>query len=587
MTPAMAAPALDRRARDLAALSEGSWDLVVVGGGIVGTGILLDAVSRGLRAALVEQDDLGVGTSSRSSRLIHGGLRYLERLDFSLVHEALAERSRLLRIAPHIVRIEPFLFPVFGIPGFHRAFYGAGLVLYDLFGAARDGGRARHLSAGGALRVAPGLRRRGLRGGILYHDGVEDDARLVIAVARTALARGGVAVTRARAERQIPGRDGQVAGVVVRDLLSGAEVDVRARHVIDATGVWAVTPNAPFAEGRTGVVPSRGSHIIVRRDRLPITTGMTLRAPGKVHFIIPWPDHWIIGTTDIPDAGAPERPSPTVTEIDELFDAVNGQLDADLGPADVVGAYTGLRPLAGSPGGDTVAVSREHRITTTSSGVVRISGGKYTTYRVMARDAVDSALGAEAKRRPSTTADLPLVGAAPVADLPGLAASIAQGRAVPESAALRLVDRHGAEARDLLDAAGPGGEATLWPGGDHLEAEVRWAVREELALSLDDILARRMRLAMLLPDRGASIARRVAELAAPELGWDAAGREAEVAAYLENAHREYDLPEAVLARIGIAGAPPAPPPMTATAAQAREDRSPASGGEPAGTSSRR
>ena len=213
--------------------------MLIVGGGIVGAGALLDATSRGLRAALIEQDDIASGTSSRSSRLIHGGLRYLEDLRFGLVREALAERGRLLRLAPHLVRLEPFLFPVYGWPLVHRAFYGAGLVLYDLLGAARDGGRAHHLGAGAVARLAPPIRRTGLRGGITYHDGVEDDARLALAVLRTALARGAVAVTRAKAEEPIVDRSGRVTGVRVRDVDSGGELEVRAGAVIDATGVWA------------------------------------------------------------------------------------------------------------------------------------------------------------------------------------------------------------------------------------------------------------------------------------------------------------------------------------------------------------
>ena len=289
------------RAASLERLAEERFDVLVVGGGIVGAGALLDATSRGLRAALVEQEDIASGTSSRSSRLIHGGLRYLEDFRFHLVREALAERGRLLRLAPHLVRLEPFLFPVYGWPLVHRMFYGSGLVLYDLLGAARDGGRAHHLGAGAVARLAPPIRRADLRGGVTYHDGIEDDARLALAVLRTALERGAVAVTRARATEPLYGPSGRIEGVRVRDLRSGGELEVHAGAVIDATGVWAGSTATALGDVGLTLVPSRGSHLVVPRERLPLEVGMTLRIPGRVLFIIPWPGAWIIGTTDEPD----------------------------------------------------------------------------------------------------------------------------------------------------------------------------------------------------------------------------------------------------------------------------------------------
>src|SRR5690349_15495353 len=257
------------------ALADERFDLLIVGGGVVGAGALLDATSRGLRAALVEQRDIASGTSGRSSRLIHGGLRYLEQLHFGLVYEALQERARLLRLAPHLVTLQPFLFPIYGIPLFHQAFYGSGIFLYDLLGARRDGGFARHLRPTSAIEWAPDLRRKGLTGAIVYHDGVEDDARLALAVLRTALAGGAVAATRVQAEK--PLLDGErLIGASVRDVLTGDRFDVRAGRVIDATGVWAADPKTRFAEFEGGdtLVPSRGSHIVIRRDRLPAEGGM-------------------------------------------------------------------------------------------------------------------------------------------------------------------------------------------------------------------------------------------------------------------------------------------------------------------------
>jgi glycerol-3-phosphate dehydrogenase len=535
----------ERRRRALETLAAEHFDVLVVGGGIVGVGALLDATSRGLRAGLVEQSDIGSGTSGRSSRLIHGGLRYLEQLHFGLVAEALAERSRLLRLAPHLVSLEPFLFPVYGIPIVHQAFYGAGIFLYDLLGSYRDGGFARHLRPSSVVEYAPGLKRRGLTGGIVYHDGVEDDARVTLAVLRTAMAGGAVAATRVRADAPfIDG--GRLAGASVHDLATGTAFEVRADRVIDATGVWAARPEERFAaiSGADAFVPSRGSHIVIRRERLAARGGITLRVPGKVVFIIPWPGHWIIGTTDHADDRPPERLSAPSADVDELLDTVNRTMDVDLSRGDIVGTYAGMRPLVGDPAGSTVKASREHRVTADASGLVRISGGKYTTYRVMARDVVDASLGrAEAKRRPSATAELPLVGAAPRADLDRLAVTLALEGGLDGLVARRLVDRHGTEATAVLAL---GRELDLGrqfgPGIDHLEAEVAWAARHELAVSLDDVLARRMRLAQELPDRGAAIAPRVAEILGRELDWDAERRAAEVDAYLEGARREYGVP---------------------------------------------
>jgi glycerol-3-phosphate dehydrogenase len=532
------------RRADLARLADERWDLVVVGGGIVGTGALLDAASRGLRAVLIEQDDIAVGTSSRSSRLIHGGLRYLEHFQFHLVREALRERSRLLRLAPHLVRLEEFLFPVYGWPLVHRAFYGSGLVLYDLLGAARDGGRARHLGVEAVARLAPSIRRERLQGGIVYHDGVEDDARLALAVVRTAQAKGGTALTRVRATGLLRDGSGAVAGLLAEDRETGSAIEVRAAAVVDATGVWAGRAEGPLGGSSVPIVPSRGSHLVVPRERIPVETGVTLRVPGKVLFLIPWPGAWLIGTTDEPDAGPPDRPAPTDHEVRAILDAVNATLAVDLRREDAVGAYTGLRPLVGSPGtGDTVQVSREHKVRREADGLTRISGGKYTTYRVMATDAVDVALGTGAS--PSATAELPLVGAASREELDKLANRLAAETGLFRSVTEVLVDRYGTEARAVVEL---GQELDLLrplaDGHPHLEVEVAWGARHELARSIDDVLSRRMRLSMRLPDRGAAIARRVDAILGAELGWDPEACEARVAGYLAEAHREYDVPAA-------------------------------------------
>lgn len=534
----------DRRRNDLSTLSGEDFDVLVVGGGIVGCGALLDATSRGLRAALVERDDIAVGTSSRSSRLIHGGLRYLQQFRIGLVREALAERARLLRLAPHLVRLQPLLFPLYGPSVVTRAFYEAGLTLYDVLGARRDGGWHRHLSVAETLERSPALRPARLRGSLVYHDGVEDDARYTLAVARTAQRDGATVVTRAMVEELVD-EGGRVVGARVRDGIGGDLVDVQARAVVDATGVWAADPSAPLSGGSTRVVPSRGAHLVVRRERIPGSVGLTVRVPGKVVFLVPWPGYWLIGTTDAPYDGPIDRPTAVTAEVDELLAAVNQAFDVDLRREDLVGTYAGLRPLVAPSGGSTLTASREHRVVVEPNGLVRVSGGKFTTYRVMARDAIDAAaavLGFEPKNRPGRTADLALIGATDREALARLAATIGDRHDLAPAVAMRLVDRHGTQATDVAAlGAAEGLLGSLGPGIDHLEAEVAWAAREEMALSLDDVLARRMRLVHELPDRGESIVPRVAELLGMELGWGPDRCRREVDAFLVSARREFSV----------------------------------------------
>ncbi|HET7728237.1 MAG TPA: glycerol-3-phosphate dehydrogenase/oxidase [Candidatus Limnocylindrales bacterium] len=545
------ASALERRAGDLARLAGDRWDLVVVGGGIVGCGAALDAASRGMRVALLEQDDIAAGTSSRSSRLIHGGLRYLEQYQFRVVHESLAERARLLRLAPHLVRLETFMFPLYGPPLATRLWYGTGMTLYDLLGSARSGGFHRHLGRRGALEWAPRLRRDGLRGALAYHDAMEDDARLALAVLRTAIAHGALAVTRVRATGAIH-ENGRIAGVHACETGTGATLDVRADAVLDATGVWASQPDRPFGDGSVRILPSRGSHILVPRSRIEARGALTLRVPGKVAFFVPWPRHWIIGTTDAPYHGPVDRPVAGGDEVDVLLGTVNRGMDVDLQRDEIVGTYAGLRPLvAPSDASSTVKVSRGHKVSVEPDGLVRITGGKYTTYRVMAAQAVDAVLGSSARGRSSATADLPIVGSPADAwatidearDATGALARRLAADGLDGDTAEHLVGRYGTEAETVVGHGRD--EGLLRPlvtGFPHLEAEIAWAVVQEFALSLDDVLSRRLRLAMELPDRGAAIAARAAEIAGSRLGWDAARREAEVARYLEVARREYDVP---------------------------------------------
>jgi len=414
-----------------------------------------------------------------------------------------------------------------------------------VLGARRDGGWHRHLSTAETLERTPSLRPAGLRGALVYHDGVEDDARYALAVARTALREGATVVTRATAEELIE-EGGQVVGARVRDGIGGDRIEVRARSVVDATGVWVADPAAPLSGGSTRIVPSRGAHLIVRRDRIPSSVGLTIKVPEKVVFLVPWPGNWLIGTTDAPYHGPIDRPAAGSDEVDELLAAVNRVLDVDLRRSDVVGAYAGLRPLIAPSGGSTVTASREHRVAVEANRLVRIGGGKFTTYRIMARDAIDAAvreLGFEPRDRPSRTATLGLVGAAERDVLDQLGSRLEADYGLAPAVARQLVDRHGTQAAAV--AAIGAREGLLIPLGPdicHLEAEVAWAAREEMALSVDDVLTRRMRLVQELPDRAASIVPRVAEILARELGWDAARRNGESAAFLDSARAEYSVP---------------------------------------------
>jgi glycerol-3-phosphate dehydrogenase len=545
----------ERRGAELDALANEEYDLVIVGGGIVGAGALLDAASRGLKVALVEQDDIGAGTSSRSSRLIHGGVRYLEQLRFGLVREALGERAHLLHIAPHLVRLEPFLFPIYGWPVVHRVFYGSGILLYDILGSRHDGGFARHLSREETLDWAPDLRREGLQGAIVYHDGVDDDARYTLAVVRTAIGLGARVATGVRATGLLEG-SGRVLGIRARDVRGNGEFEVRARGVLDGTGVWVAERDSPLGSGAT-VRPSKGVHLIVPRERIRSRTGVTFRIPGRVLFVVPWPGHWLIGTTDDDFHGPPSHPSADAADVAQILHTVNKAFDIDLTTDDVVGTYAGLRPLVATGAtGPTAKASREHRVVREANGVVRVIGGKFTTYRVIGRDAIDTLLGPVAVRsRPSGTDGLRLVGAADREVLSSLTADLVRAGHEPAMAE-RLVDRHGTEAPDVL-ALGAilGLDRPLAPNVAVHEAEIAWAVRNELAHTLDDVLARRTRLAQELPDRGATIAPRVAAIMAGELGWDADRQADEVARYLASAHKEFGVPEPL--HVPVADAPPA------------------------------
>ena len=411
----------DQRNRALAAMSgDEGLDVLVVGGGVTGAGIALDAAGRGLRTGIVEMGDWASGTSSWSSKLIHGGLRYLYQLDFPLVHEALTERGRLLETtAPHLVKAQPFLWPL--KHAYERSYSAVGVGMYDALAVAGARGRRtlplqKHLGRRGAAALAPALNPDKLAGAIRFYDARVDDSRLVIDLVRTAVGLGTLAANRTRVTDYLKDAHGAVTGAVVTDLESGQTHEIRAARVINATGVWTeATQDLAANAGGLRVLTSKGIHIVVPKEAIDAETGIFLRTEKSVLFIIPWPRYWVIGTTDTPWSEDPSKPVATAADIDYVLEHANEVLSRPLTRDDIIGVYAGLRPLLQPrlrPGARAAStkVSREHTVTRVAPGLTSIAGGKLTTYRVMAVDAVDHALGeALARAHPSTTADLPMV----------------------------------------------------------------------------------------------------------------------------------------------------------------------------------
>ncbi|NOY56380.1 MAG: glycerol-3-phosphate dehydrogenase/oxidase [Actinobacteria bacterium] len=528
---------LDARAASLERAVSSPADLVVVGGGINGVGIALDAAARGLRTVLVERDDLAVGTSSRSSKLIHGGLRYLEHHQFHLVREALGERH-LLRttLAPHLVHIERFLFPVDG-NRWLAPYIATGLTLYDLLGGRRSG-RFRLVSRAEACRRVPGLREERLRVAFEYSDGVVDDARYVVAVARTAARLGATLLTRCEVVEWTRS-EGRVTGVVARDRLDGSEHTIAGRVVIDATGAFEADD---WSDDGHRLRPSRGIHLVVPRSRVPSDTGLTIRVPGRVVFLIPWGSHWLIGTTDVPHEGPVDRPTATGEEVSYLIDTLSRVLDVHLTAADIVATFAGVRPLVGA-GDDTSSISREEVIDEPEPGRITVRGGKFTTYRRVAGRTLDRASGALGRICPSSTARLPLVGAAPSSALAGVTGEVSSRFGLDRPSAQHLVSRYGTEALDVARIAiDEGLGRPLVSGLPYLQAEAWWAVHHEQALSVDDVLSRRTRIAIEDPHHGEVAAETVAGLLGEALGWDSGQRSAAVDEYVESVCTEYGVP---------------------------------------------
>lgn len=529
-------------ARLAASDSTDPLDVLIVGGGVVGCGSALDAAARGLSVGLVERNDLASGTSSRSSRLAHGGLRYLEQREFSLVHEALTERGLLLdRLAPHLVRPVPFLYPVTR-RGWERPYVGFGITVYDMlsrFGAY--GGamrRPRTLSAKVVKGIAPGLRADALVGAVRFHDAQIDDARHTVAVARTAAAHGAAIATRTTVLRLLR-EDGRVVGAVVRDELANREFEVRARVILTAAGVWTDDIlEMAGAASQHAVRQSKGIHLVVPREAFPSTSALIARTPTSVLFLLPWGRHWLVGTTDTDYHGDRDEPQVDEADVDYLLAEANKWLAKPLTRDDVVGIYAGLRPLlsSGAEGDGTATLSREHAVLRPAPGLVLIAGGKYTTYRVMAADAVDAAVAARAELvndvvPASSTAELPLVGAAGYQAAWNSRERTAREAGLSLAAIEHLLRRHGDRARVVLDliASDPQLGEPLHPDAPYLLAEAVVAVTREGALGLDDVLVRRTRVALETRDGAVDVARRVAEVIAPYANWTAADIDEQVA----------------------------------------------------------
>jgi glycerol-3-phosphate dehydrogenase len=528
---------LATRGLTLDVLARDTFDVLVIGGGITGAGVARDAAMRGLRTALVEQDDFASGTSSRSSRLVHGGVRYLEHGQLRLVFESSAERRTLQRIAPHLVRPLAFVWPVYAGARVPRWKLLAGLTLYDLLALFRNVGRHQRLSTAGVLAREPRLLRNALTGGARYWDAATDDARLTLATIRSAIAAGAVVLNHARVASLVT-KEGRVRGARVIDGVTGAGMDVSASVVVNATGPWSDTVER-MADGgaRPAVRGSKGVHVSVHRERIDNVSALTLLAPsdGRVMFILPAGDFTIIGTTDTYETVAPDQVRASEADVAYLLGAANHFFPgARLVRDDVVSAWAGLRPLRTNDGApdDPSAASREHAITEHVAGLVSVTGGKLTTYRAMAAEVVD-AVQRSLGRRPTAarTAREPLAGGA----IANLAREIAAAATLTGDAAVaaRLVHAHGDAWRAVWELAADDAALAerIEPTRPYLMAELRYAVRHELALTLGDLLIRRTPLAFETRDHGRGAARHVAAHVARWLGWSPVEMRAAIAEY--------------------------------------------------------
>ncbi|WP_438672351.1 glycerol-3-phosphate dehydrogenase/oxidase [Solihabitans fulvus] len=531
----------DQREESWERLGSETFDVVIIGGGVVGVGAALDAATRGLRVALVEARDLASGTSSRSSKLFHGGLRYLEQLEFGLVREALRERELMLtRIAPHLVKPVPFLYPLTH-RGWERPYTAAGLLMYDTMGGARSVPGQKHLTRAGALRMVPALKRDALIGGIRYYDAQADDARHTMMVGRTAVHYGAVLRTSTQVIGFLKESD-RVAGVRVRDVEDGRETEIRAHAVINCTGVWTdELQRLSGSRGRFRVRASKGVHIVVPRDRIVSESGLILRTEKSVLFVIPWRNHWIVGTTDTDWNLDLAHPAATKHDIDYILEHVNTVLATPLTHEDIEGVYAGLRPLLAGESESTSKLSREHAVARVAPGLVAIAGGKYTTYRVMAADAVDAAsVDLPGRIQESITDKVPLLGADGYHALVNQADHLAAKYGLHPYRVRHLLDRYGSLVHEVLGLAVDDPDLLHpVPGApDYLQVEAVYAASHEGALHLEDVLTRRTRISIEYPHRGVECAEPVARLLAGVHGWDEEQVAREVKVYTSRVEAE-------------------------------------------------
>jgi glycerol-3-phosphate dehydrogenase len=540
------------RSQAIAALAREEFDVVVVGGGITGAGVALDAAARGYSVALLERADYASGTSSRSSKLVHGGLRYLQNFDLGLVREALLERQLMVALAPHLVKPLPLVVPAFD--GAHPdRLVGVGLNLYDVMSRDRRGRkgeawspeRHRIISGEEVLELLPALQARAPTSGYLFYDCQTDDVRLVLTVLGEAERFGAVCANRLDVTGLLE-RGGRAHGVHVRDGESGERFEVRAANVVNATGVWAdqLRPNELREEAELPRIrPSRGTHVTLRHEQLPLIGGAIVPAGGgRTIFALPWLGHTLVGTTDNDYEGPLEHIRPSGEDVDYLLDAVNSFFGTALGRSELTGAFAGVRPLIST--GDpkkSVDISRKSELYETSSGMITITGGKLTTWRRMAKMTVDRLVERDARDAPCRTHEIPLGQAIAVAEL-------ARVEGVPEDSYQALASRYGYAARTVLALAGERGELAqpIVPGLPDLLAEAALAARSEQARSIGDVLLRRTRLGLLAgrrltteaPGAHAPAVQRVGETLARELGWSAERLGLELARFAEEAAAE-------------------------------------------------
>jgi glycerol-3-phosphate dehydrogenase len=534
------------RSLNLARMQREELDVLIIGGGITGAGLLLDGAARGLLTGLVDAHDFASGTSSRSTKLIHGGLRYLEHFEFGLVREALHERAVLTRLARHLVEPVPFMIPIYSD---QRRNYDnplklrAGLYLYDLLSGSRSPGRHKRLSASETRARAPQLSVEGLRGSLLYYDCRTDDARLVIEVLKSAHALGGLAASYAPVEgfngSGGSGGAGRISGVHVRDQLSGTSLDVRARVVINATGVWMddVLGLREGAERRKVVRPSKGIHLIVSTDRLRIAEPWLIPASTghRFYFVVPWEGRVLIGTTDTDYEGDKENPRADAEEVEEILNAINSYFpEARLGEEDVISTIAGLRPLIASDGNHpTASISREEQLFESGDGLISIAGGKLTTYRVMAKKTMDlavSRLGLNGRQ--STTETIGIGGNCSKQELFDIEKQL--GQEFGGETASHLVHAYGSGSLRVAAIAreNDGLRLRLIDSLPQIFAEVVYAARHEMAMSLADVFVRRLRLGMLAGGESLKSSRAAASWMARELQWDDLESERQVKRYV-------------------------------------------------------